>query len=200
MKNKDNVNSLDFVPIDPLVKDMEAAYVLKHRIIPLYDEVTRESIFKVLYWLDKLVDMDKKTNTKEPIEIAIDSYGGYCYHGLSLISRIKQLIDEGYEIITTCRGVSMSMGSAILMSGSRRRMYRYGTVLIHQVSSGSYGEVQTIQEELVESQRLWTVLKELIKQDTNITEEQLVDITNRKFDWILDSKQALELKVIDEIL
>jgi ATP-dependent protease ClpP protease subunit len=92
------------------------------------------------------------------------------------------------------------MGSAILMSGSKRRMYRYGTVLIHQVSSGSYGEVQTIQEELVESQRLWTVLKELIKQDTNITEEQLVDITNRKFDWILDSKQALELKVIDEIL
>jgi tRNA A37 threonylcarbamoyladenosine dehydratase len=43
-------------------------------------------------------------------------------------------------------------------------------------------------------------VKELIKQDTNITEEQLVDITNRKFDWILDSKQALELKVIDEIL
>lgn len=200
MNKLKSTNGMDFIPQDPLIKEMEANYVLKYRTIPLYDEVTRESIFKCLYWIEKLVSMDKLKGTKEPIKIQLDTYGGFCYHGLSLISRIKSLIDEGYEVVGICAGVAMSMGSAILMACSTRRMFRHGTILIHQVSSGSYGEVQTIREELKESERLWRVLQDLIIEDTNITQEQLDDITSRKFDWILDSKQALELKVIDEII
>jgi ATP-dependent protease ClpP protease subunit len=202
MKKKYNSekNSMEQVIFDPLVKEMEANMVLKHRIVPFYDEVDRDSIFKALYWIDKLVMLDEKEGIKRPIEIVIDSYGGYCYHGLSLISRIKELIDKDYEIITTCRGVAMSMGSAILMAGSKRRAYRYGTILIHQVSSGHMGEVQTLREGLKESERLWDLLQSLIIKDTKITKEQLDDITVRKFDWILTPEQALELNVIDEIL
>ena len=200
MKKLNNINSSEMVYQDPVIKEMEVNYVLKQRVIPLYDEVTRESVFKCLYWIDKLVALDKIKGTKESIEIQIDSYGGYVYHGLSLISRIKSLIAEGYEVIGICAGVAMSMGSAILMACSTRKMYKYGTILIHQVSSGVMGEVQTLKEELEESQRLWRLLQDLIIQDTKITQVQLDDITTRKFDWILNSEQALALNVIDQIL
>ena len=44
-----NTNAEQFF-IDPVQKEMEVAYVTKFRTIPLYDEVTRESIFKCIYW------------------------------------------------------------------------------------------------------------------------------------------------------
>lgn len=194
-----NTNAEQFF-IDPVQKEMEVAYVTKFRTIPLYDEVTRESIFKCLYWLEKLVTLDKKEGVKRPITLQIDSYGGYCYHGLSLISRIESLIDDGYEIIGVCAGVAMSMGSAILNACSVRKMYRYGTILIHQVSSGSHGEIKKMEEELEESKRLWTVLKDLYLKRTNISEDKLDEVYRCKLDWVLDSKQALELGVVDEVI
>lgn len=185
---------------DPIQKEMEVAYVTKFRTVPLYDEVTRESIFKCLYWIDKLVALDKKEGVKRPITLQLDCYGGYCYHGLSLISKIESLVEEGYEIIGICAGVAMSMGSAILNVCSTRKIYRYGTILIHQVSSGCSGEIKKIEEELEESKRLWRVLQDLYLKRTKISQERLEEIYNSKIDWILDSKEALELGVVDEII
>lgn len=186
--------------IDPVMKEMEVAYVTKFRTIPLYDEVTRESIFKCLYWIDKLVALDKNEGVKRPITLQIDCYGGYCYHGLSLMSKIESLIDDGYEVIGVCAGVAMSMGSAILNVCSTRKMYRYGTILIHQVSSGSYGEIRKMEEELEESRRLWTVLKDLYLKRTNISEEKLDEVYKCKLDWVLDCNEALKLGVVDEVI
>lgn len=195
-----NTSEGNFIGTDMVQKEMEVNYVLNFRTIPLHSEIDRESIFKCLYWIDKLVSMDKAKGTKEPITIQISSYGGYVYHGLSLISRIESLIDDGYEVIGVCVDVACSMGSAILNACSRRKMYRYAMVLIHQVSSGSYGTYMTMKEDLNETNRLWEVMKEQYIRRTKITKEQLEDITVRKFDWILDANKALELGVIDEII
>jgi ATP-dependent protease ClpP protease subunit len=202
MKNKyiSEKNSMEQVLYDPLIKEMEANMVLKHRIIPFYDEVTRESCFKTLYWIDKLVSIDEKEGIKRPIEIAISSYGGFCSHGLSVCSRIIQLRKQGYEVITTVRDVAYSMGAMILLCGSKRRAYIYSDILIHQVRAGAYGEIQTMREELEDSERIWMLLQKIIKENTSITQEQLDDITLRKFDWVLTPEQAIELNVIDEII
>lgn len=187
-------------PIDPMLSEMEAKYVNKYRTITLYDEVTRESMFKCLYWLDKLVNLDKLKGTKEPITIQIDSYGGYCYHGLSLMSRIEYLIENGYEIIGVCAGVAMSMGSAILNVCSTRKMYRYGTVLIHQVSAGSWGKYQDMKETLEETKRLNDVLMDLYLKKTKLSQEQLEDLIVRKLDWHINAEEALKYGIVDEII
>lgn len=198
--NELNRNETIYPSIDPVITDMESKYVIKYRIIPLYDEVTRESMFKCLYWLEKLVNMDKQTGTKQPITFQIDSYGGYCYHGLSLISRIEKLVEEGYEIIGVCAGVAMSMGSAILNVCSKRQMYRYGTVLIHQVASGSYGKYQDMKETLEETKRLNDVLMGLYLKRTKLSKEKLEDLIVRKLDWHIDAETALEYGIVDEII
>lgn len=196
MMNKNNMNLF----VDPMQMDMEIKYVTKFRTITLYDEVTRESMFKCLYWLEKLVASDKLTGTKLPITIQIDSYGGYCYHGLSLISRIEQLVEEGYEIIGVCAGVAMSMGSAILNVCSTRKIYRYGTVLIHQVSAGSWGKYQDMKESLEETKRLNDLLMALYLKRTKLTQEQLTDLIVRKLDWHISAEEALKYGVVDEII
>lgn len=196
MNETNNMN----LPIDPMRIDMELKYVTKYRIIPLYDEVTRESIFKCLYWLEKLTAMDREQGTKRPITIQIDSYGGYCYHGLSLISRIEQLVEDGYEIIGVCAGVAMSMGSAILNVCSVRKMYRYGCILIHQVSSGVYGKYQDMKEDVEETKRLNDLLMDLYLKKTKLTREQLDDLVIRKVDWHINADTALKYNIVDEII
>jgi ATP-dependent Clp protease protease subunit len=196
MMNKNNMNLF----VDPMQMDMEIKYVTKFRTITLYDEVTRESMFKCLYWLEKLVAMDKSSGTKLPITIQIDSYGGYCYHGLSLISRIEKLVEDGYEIIGVCAGVAMSMGSAILNVCSTRKIYRYGTVLIHQVSGGSFGTYTKMKNDLDETKRLNDLLMGLYLKNTDIPKEELDEVTKTNKDWYINAEEALKYGIVDEII
>jgi ATP-dependent Clp protease protease subunit len=183
-----------------LATEMRLSAALKYRKVYLSDEVDRESIFEVLYFLDRIQEIDKKSKSKEPIEIILDSYGGYIYHGLSLISKILELRDLGYYIISTVTGVGMSMGFMIPIVASERRIYRYGTLMCHQPNSGTWGTLQEQQEDIQETIRLWNILKEIICKYTKITDAQLEDIKTRKFDWFMTPQQALELGCVDKII
>ncbi len=185
---------------ESLAMEMRLSSALKRRKIYLSDEVDRETIFEVLYFLDRIQQMDEKLGIKEPIEIICDSYGGIVYHGLSLISKILELKDNGYHIISTVTGVGMSMGFMIPLVASERKIFRFGTLMCHQPSSATWGKLQDQEEDIQETLRLWNVLKGIICKHTKITDEQLEDIKIRKFDWYITPQQALELGIVDKII
>lgn len=198
--NKEIRNDYATQFIDTVSREMEINYANKYRTVILSDEVDRNSIFKCMYWLDKIVENDKKLGTKEDITIRINSFGGVCYMGLGLISRIQELQEEGYKIIGIVDGVAMSMGSAILNVCSIRKARRYSTILIHQVNGGAYGELRRMEDEVNEAKRLWSLLKSMYLEYTNITEEKLNEVYEKKIDWFISPKEALELKIVDEII
>jgi ATP-dependent Clp protease protease subunit len=189
-----------FVPVDRFAEEMKINSALRDRRIFISEEVDRESMFKACYLLDRLEELDKRDEVKKDIEIIIDSYGGYIYHGLALISKILSLRDKGYKIITTVNSVAMSMGFMILLVGSERRGLRHSRVMCHQPNSGTWGTLQEMEESLEETTVLWNRLKELIIKHTDITDAQLEDIKLRKYDWFMWSEEALKLGVIDKII
>jgi ATP-dependent Clp protease protease subunit len=189
-----------FVPVDRFAEEMKINSALRDRRIFISEEVDRESMFKACYLLDRLEELDKRDEVKKDIEIIIDSYGGYIYHGLALISKILSLRDKGYKIITTVNSVAMSMGFMILLVGSERRGLRHSRVMCHQPNSGTWGTLQEMEESLEETTVLWNRLKELIIKYTDITDAQLEDIKLRKYDWFMWSEEALKLGVIDTII
>jgi ATP-dependent Clp protease protease subunit len=189
-----------FVPVDRFAEEMKINSALRDRRIFISEEVDRESMFKACYLLDRLEELDKRDEVKKDIEIIIDSYGGYIYHGLALISKILSLRDKGYKIITTVNSVAMSMGFMILLVGSERRGLRHSRVMCHQPNSGTWGTLQEMEESLEETTVLWNRLKELIIKYTDITDSQLEDIKLRKYDWFMWPEEALKLGVIDTII
>jgi len=188
------------LPQDKIIEEMVLNSALRDRKVYFNSMVDRESVFKAIHLLDRIVSLDKKQGTKEDIEIVLDCEGGIIYFGLALISRILQLRENGYRIISTVNSISMSMGFIIGIVATHRRALKYSTLMMHQPSSGSWGKLQDMQEDIEETNRLWQIMKEITVKYTDITNEELEDIKQRKQDWYMDSNFALSKKCIDEIL
>lgn len=133
----------------------------------------------------------------EPIKIYIDSYGGSVYQCFGLLSVMDRSQTPIHTIVTGC---AMSCGFMMLICGHKRFAHKLSTPLYHQVSSGSWGTVKELEENLEETKRLQKVLENIVKEKTNINKKKLREILDTKKDWFMTAEQALELDVVDEIL
>lgn len=185
---------------DRVIEEIKLNSALRDRRIFINGMIDEDSMFKACYLLDRIVALDKQSGTKDDIEIVIDSYGGYIYSGMSIISKLESLMADNYKIITTVNSVAMSMGFMILIVASERRALRHSRIMCHQPSSGTFGSLKDMEESVEETQELWVRMKELIIKYTAITDEQLEDIKSRKCDWYMWADVAKELKVIDHII
>lgn len=192
----------DFIDLksNALLSEMKISSALKQRRIFLSNEITRDSLFEVSYFLYKLQDIDRKTNSKESLEIVINSFGGSAYDYGLLVSQIEQMKDDGYTIITTTSSYSMSAGVPISLCGSIRQAYRRGRFMIHTPSSATWGTLQQMQDDAEETNCLWEQYKNIIKTYSNITDEKLEYYRERSKDWYFGFDTALGLSVIDKIL
>lgn len=194
---------MEYQVVDMLKREMEANSPLRDRKIYLNEEIDRESIFKVMYWLDRLADIDKKTGKKFPITICIDSYGGDADITLAICSKIKSMINNGYEIITQINSMAYSGGFWIFICGSKRIALANSHLLIHSMMlsniSGTYQEVINILKEI---DRSWVRLKNIIIENTNITEEKIESIKDGSVEWFLYADECVEqnLGIVDEIV
>lgn len=92
-----------------------------------------------------------KSDPHRPIVIYIDSYGGY----VDALAKMIETMDEvPNPIITACMGKAMSCGAILLSHGDVRFLGRHSRVMIHEVSSGTIGNVQDMKEDVKETVRL----------------------------------------------
>jgi ATP-dependent Clp protease protease subunit len=148
-------------------------------------------------YLKKLYGMHDLAYTPKPIKLHIDSYGGHVYQCMGLLGIMKSSKTPVHTIVTGC---AMSCGFLISISGQKRFGYKNSTYLYHQVSSGVAGKAKDIEEEWVEVKRLQKMIEEITLENTSISKKKLKEVYDGKHDWFIDSKEALELGVIDSIL
>jgi len=187
---------------DSIVEDMKTQSALKHRTIYMSESVDEDSVFKLNYYLDRIVRLDSKLNTKEPITIIISSFGGSVYEILSSISRLEKMQEDGYIIKTIIDAKAMSCGSLLSQCGSKGHRYanRYSTVLYHQVSSATWGTLAEMEVGIEETQRLWNLMKSITLKHTNVSDEWFENLKERNKDLYLTPEQCLDLGIIDHIL
>lgn len=173
--------------------------------IYLYEEVDRDSISIVSRQLRKACESELKKNELERkhIKIRICSYGGEAYSMLGLISIMEYYIGKGLIIETYNDGFCCSAGAKILMCGSKG--YRYGVkrgmTLIHQTQTGlGYATLQEARNWMCGNEILWDEICDLFRTYSNLTEQEIEDLTAKNLDVTYMNRIALEKGIIDEIL
>jgi ATP-dependent Clp protease protease subunit len=163
------------------------------------NELTREilSINESDEQIRRIAEIVGFTYQPKPIKLYIDSYGGLVYQCLGLLGVIEKSETPVHTIVTGC---AMSCGFLISIAGHERFGYSGSTFLYHPVSSGTGGSVKQMEEDIMETKRLQKIIESHTLRFTNISKSRLKEIYEKKIDWFMDSKEALKLRIIDQII
>ena len=183
-----------------LISQYKLSMAVNYRKIYIIDSITTESVFEYIYYLNKIVESDKLHNEKKPIEIFVNSGGGSVINGFALISFIEQLKDSGYQIITINMGLAGSMSFVISICGSIRKAYRYARYMCHDISFEAVGKSKEIADVLKESMVIREIYSDIIKKYSNISDDDLTEIFDKKIDRYYSPEELMNMNGVDEIL
>ena len=147
--------------------------------------------------LKKVYKLNDLNYEPKPIKIYIDSYGGAVYQCFGLLSIMKS---AGTKVDTIVTGCAMSCGFMIAIHGAHRSIYKHGTMMYHQVSSGVQGKVADLEADVIEAKRLQAKIELMTLENTKISREKLNSVYKKKKDWYLDSRKAIKWGCVDEIV
>ena len=92
-----------------------------------------------------------RTDPSRPVVVYIDSYGGY----VDALAKMIETLDEiPNPVVTACMGKAMSCGAVLLSHGDVRFLGKHSRVMVHEVSSGTGGNVHDMKVDVAETTRL----------------------------------------------
>ena len=133
---------------------------------------------------------------REPIHLHISSRGGDLEESIGVTEFIRNMTTPVWAY--TYKAYSGAF--LIFVACDRRIMYQNGTLLYHQLTTGNYGKLVDLIDDVNESIRLQEVMENIVLDCTGITEDKLEEIKMLKQDWILTAEEAIGWKIVDEII
>jgi ATP-dependent Clp protease, protease subunit len=136
-------------------------------------------------------------NPEREIQLFINSPGGEIYSGLAIYD-VMQFVRA--PIRTTCVGIAMSMGSVLLMAGTkgRRTALPHSRIMIHQGSSGFRGNTPDVEVQAKEILSVRDIMMDLYVKHTGQPREKLVRDMER--DLFMAPGDAQKYGLIDEVV
>ena len=169
--------------------------------IYFYSDVTRESVLNLNRQIDELTKQMKIVqltyNMPNPprIEIHICSDGGDIFAGMSTVDKI---INNSVPVDTYCEGIVASAATFLSCIGHTRYITKSSCMLIHQVSSGLWGNYMEFQDEIKNLELLMTLIKSVYLKKTKFKSKELDELLKK--DLCLDSNKCLKYGLVDHIL
>ena len=125
------------------------------------------------------------------IPIVIDSYGGAVYSLMAMISVLKH---AELPIATIIEGKAMSCGAILFSFGEdgMRFMDPHATVMIHDVSSVTWGKNEEIKASAEETERLNKKVYTMMARNCGKPDDYFLKMVHEKghADWFLDAEEA----------
>lgn len=145
--------------------------------------------------------MTKAQNTGQPVvPVIIDSYGGQVYSLMSMISDIQH---SKIPVATIVQGKAMSCGAILFSFGAqgKRFMDPDATLMIHDVSSMSWGKVEEVKVSAEETDRLNKKIYHMMAENCGQAEDYFLEIVHEKghADWFLDAKECKKHKLANHL-
>jgi ATP-dependent Clp protease, protease subunit len=136
-------------------------------------------------------------NPEREIQLFINSPGGEIYAGLAIYD-VMQFVRA--PIRTTCVGIAMSMGSVLLMAGTkgRRTALPHSRIMIHQGSSGFRGNTPDVEVQAKEVMALRDIMGDLYVKHTGQPREK--NMRDMERDLFMSPADAQAYGLIDEVV
>lgn len=166
-----------------------------------YSDVTRDSIYSLNRQIDELTKHLKyiqfcyNLSEPTPIELQISSEGGEVFSALSTVDKI---LNNPVPIHTHCEGIVASAATLISVVGKKRTISKNACMLVHQVSSGLWGNYQQFKDEMQNLDLIMKIIKNIYYSHTNFKEKDLEEML--KHDLCLDPNDCLNWKLVDSIV
>lgn len=137
-------------------------------------------------------DVNRCVSSEQPVvPIIIDSYGGQVYSLLAMVDVIKSC---PVPVATIVEGKAMSCGAVLFSCGSEgyRFMGQNSTLMVHDVSSGSFGKVEEIKSDARETERLNDKIYKMMAVNVGKPENYFLDLVHERghSDWYLTPEDA----------
>lgn len=166
--------------------------LLKDRIIIIsgeIDDINSNTVVAQLLYLDSL--------NHDDISIYINSPGGSVTAGMAIYDTMNFIKSD---VSTICVGMAASMGAFLLSSGckGKRFILPNSEVMIHQPLGGAQGQATEIKIAAERILKLKDKLNHILSKNTGKSLKIIEKDTER--DNFMSAKEALEYKIVDQIL
>ncbi len=141
--------------------------------------------------------LNTKYNTKLPINVRINSFGGDVYDSLLMYDLIIEA-QKDVVVNTYVDGSCHSGASIVAMAGEKRYMYKNSFMLIHQIRGAVSGKHADIQDNQKNWDNAMNMITDIYLNKSTITKEKLDDLIKREL--MLTSQECIELGLVNEII
>lgn len=166
--------------------------LLKDRIVLLGTEICDEIANAVVA---QLLFLETENNEK-PIHLYINTPGGSVTAGLAIYDAMQLVVPE---VHTTAIGTACSMGAVLLAAGTKghRRALPNARIMMHKLSSGTFGQYDDIKATMKEIDSLNDVLTSIVAKHTGQSVSTIEHDIAR--DHWMNAAQAKEYGVVDVV-
>jgi len=137
----------------------------------------------------------------EDLEIEINSPGGDVYAGSEIYT---SLMAYKGKVIENIVGIAASAAGVIAMAGRPTRISPTAQIMLHNTSSGAYGDHRVFENEAEISKNYDISIANAYRLKTGMSQEQILEMMGKGGSYNggswLNAQQALELKFVDEIM
>ncbi|MCK4835856.1 MAG: ATP-dependent Clp protease proteolytic subunit [Candidatus Aminicenantes bacterium] len=178
--------------------NVERAYDIYSRLLkdgiiffgsPLDDNIANVIIAQMLFLA--------ADDPEKDISLYINSPGGIISSGMAIYDTMRFIKND---VVTICIGQAASMSAILLASGSKGKRFSLpnSKVVIHQPMGGFQGQASDI---MIQAEEIKRIKENTIKILAEHTGQKISRIeTDIERDYIMDSKEALDYGIIDEVI
>ena len=134
------------------------------------------------------------------IPVVIDSYGGQVYALMAMIAAIK---DAEIPVATIVEGKAMSCGAVLLSFGEEGMRFAdpNATIMIHDVSSGTFGKIEELKADVKEAERLDTKIYTMMARNCGKKDDYFKKkVFNKKHaDWFMGAEEAKKHGMVNHL-
>jgi len=171
--------------------------------IYFYDDVHRDSMLELSKKIKNTALEIQKLSLRYDLQetpkiyLHINSLGGCIFSSFTVIDTILQ---SEVPVVTIVEGACASAATLISVAGHERWIGEYGYFLMHQLSSGNWGKMTELEDEMDNCAELMRRIKAHYVRFSNseFQENQLDNILKHDIWWT--AKDCLENGLVDKIM